>query len=40
LHQVHYARHPQANVRPVAMISQYDDLADDLFADIQKAIGG
>lgn len=39
LHQVHYARYPQANVKPVAMISQYDDLADELFADVQKAIG-
>src|ERR1039458_6036765 len=39
LHQIHYARHPQANVKPVAMISQYDDLADELFADVQKAVG-
>jgi hypothetical protein len=39
LHQVHYARYPQTSVKPVAMISQYDDLADELFADVQKAIG-
>jgi hypothetical protein len=39
LHKIHYARYPQANVKPVAMISQYDDLADELFADVQKTIG-
>jgi hypothetical protein len=39
LHQIHYARYPQANAKPVAMISQYDDLADDLFSEVAKAIG-
>jgi hypothetical protein len=40
LHQIHYARYPQANVKPVALIAQYDDLVDQLFADVGKAIGG
>ena len=39
LHQIHYARYPQANAKPVAMISQFDDLADELFAEVQIAIG-
>jgi hypothetical protein len=39
LHQIHYARYPQEKVKPVAMISEFDDLADELFESIAKAIG-
>jgi hypothetical protein len=38
LHKIHYARYPQAITKPVALISQYDDMADRLFADVAKAI--
>ncbi|WP_315800191.1 hypothetical protein [Bradyrhizobium sp. SZCCHNS3002] len=34
LHIVHYARYPQVPVRPVALISQYDDLADLIMSDV------
>jgi hypothetical protein len=39
LHEIHYARYPRSEARPVALISQYDDLADELFADVGNAIG-
>lgn len=39
LHETQYARYPRAEARPVAMISQYDDLADELFSEIAEAIG-
>jgi hypothetical protein len=39
LHQIHYARYPQAKVIPVALIALFDDLVDQLFANIAKAIG-
>jgi hypothetical protein len=38
LHQIHYARYPQAKVIPVALIAEFDDLTDQLFTDITKAI--
>jgi hypothetical protein len=34
LHVIHYARYPQVPVRPVALISQYDDLADQILNDV------
>jgi hypothetical protein len=37
LHQDHYARYPHAQARPVALIAQFDDLVDQLFADVAKA---
>jgi hypothetical protein len=37
LHQVHYARYPQATVKPVALIAQYVDLVDRLIADVGNA---
>ena len=38
LHIIHYARYPQVPVRPVALISQYDDLADQIFSDVNDTI--
>ncbi len=37
LHVIHYARYPQVPVRPVALISQYDDLADMIMLDVADA---
>jgi hypothetical protein len=37
LHQVHYARYPQAEVKPVALIAHFDDLVDQLIADVSQA---
>lgn len=37
LHVIHYARYPQVPVRPVALISQYDDLADTIMLDVADA---
>jgi hypothetical protein len=37
LHQVHYARYPQPDVKPVALIAHFDDLIDQLIADISQA---
>jgi hypothetical protein len=39
LHQSHYARYPQDNVIPAALIAQFDDLTDQLLADVTKAVG-
>ncbi|HVZ53075.1 MAG TPA: hypothetical protein VG986_13980 [Pseudolabrys sp.] len=39
LHKIHYARYPQIEVRPVALIGQFDDMTDQLFADVQAAVG-
>lgn len=38
LHVIHYARYPQVPVRPVALISQYDDLADQILNDVAEAL--
>jgi hypothetical protein len=41
LHKLHYARYPQVEVKPVpARISEYDNMLDQLFADIENALGG
>ena len=41
LHMVQYARYPQIEVKPVpANISEYDDMLDQLFGDIENALGG
>jgi hypothetical protein len=34
LHRTHYARYPDAAVKPVALIAQYDDMVDKLFDDV------
>jgi hypothetical protein len=39
LHQSHYARYPQDKVIPAALIAQFDDLTDQLLADVTKAVG-
>jgi hypothetical protein len=40
LHKVHYARYPQVETKPVpAHISQYDDVLDQLFGDVESALG-
>ncbi len=33
-----HARYPQVPVRPVALISQYDDLADMILNDVSDAL--
>jgi hypothetical protein len=38
LHVIHYARYPQVPVRPVALISQYDDLVDEILTEVGRAI--
>jgi hypothetical protein len=38
LHQVHYARYPQAEAKPVALIAYFDDMVDKLFTDISQAV--
>jgi hypothetical protein len=38
LHVIHYARYPQVPVRPVALISQYDDLTDQILHDAADAL--
>jgi hypothetical protein len=38
LHVIHHARYPQVPVRPVALISQYDDLADVILNDVSDAL--
>jgi hypothetical protein len=38
LHVIHYARYPQVPVRPVALISQYDDLADLILNDVSAVL--
>ncbi|MGX1165755.1 hypothetical protein AB7M16_002021 [Bradyrhizobium sp. USDA 372] len=40
LHVIHYARYPQVPVRPVALISQYDDLVDQILHDVTDALRG
>jgi hypothetical protein len=41
LHKVYYARYPQVETKPVpARISEYDDVLDQLFTDIESALGG
>ena len=40
LHSLHYARYPQVESKGVpAFISQYNDMIDQLFADISNALG-
>jgi hypothetical protein len=40
LHKIHYARYPQIEAKPVpAYISQYDDMVEQLFADVSAALG-
>jgi HEPN domain-containing protein len=39
LHRINYARYPQVPVRPVALISQFDDIADGLISKASKLIG-
>lgn len=36
----HYARYPQVPVRPVPLISQYDDLADQIMEDVRGVLAG
>jgi hypothetical protein len=38
LHKTHYARYPAYEAKPVAMISQFDDMVDQLFDDVAAAI--
>src|SRR5215469_15727822 len=38
LHQINYARYPKGEVKPVALISQFDDMVDKLFADVERVI--
>lgn len=38
LHVIHYARYPQVPLRPVALISQYDDLANQILQDVADAL--
>jgi len=37
LHQLHYARYPQRQAKPVTLAGQYDDLVDQLMDDVSKA---
>jgi hypothetical protein len=37
LHQVHYARYPQAKIKPVALIAHFDDMVDQLIQDVSQA---
>jgi hypothetical protein len=37
LHQVHYARYPQAEAKPVALIAHFDDMVDKLITDVSQA---
>ncbi len=37
LHQMHYARYPQATVKPVALIADFDDMVDQLITDVSQA---
>jgi hypothetical protein len=39
LHQIHYARYPTYETKPVVLISQADDMVDQLFEDVGAAIG-
>jgi hypothetical protein len=40
LHRIHYERYPKIESRPVpAYISQYDDMLDQLLADVRHALG-
>jgi hypothetical protein len=40
LHKIHYARYPQIESRPVpARISEYDEMLEQLFADVRAALG-
>jgi HEPN domain-containing protein len=40
LHMVHYTRYPNPEAQPVpAYISSYDDMVDQLFTDVRKALG-
>jgi hypothetical protein len=38
LHESHYARYPHASLKPVAPIAYFDDLVDQIFADVADAI--
>jgi hypothetical protein len=38
LHQIHYARYPASETKPVALIAQYDGMVDKLFEDVTVAI--
>jgi hypothetical protein len=37
LHKIHYARFTQIEARAVALIGQFDDMMDQLFADVSGA---
>ena len=40
LHKIQYARYPKIEVKPVpARISEYDGMVDQLFGDIENALG-
>ena len=39
LHKIHYARYPKLEVMPVALISQFDDLVEQLFSNVRDALG-
>lgn len=38
LHRCAYARYPQDKARPVALIAQFDEMVDQLIADISQAM--
>ena len=35
----HYARYPKLEVMPVVLISQFDDLVEQLFSNVRDALG-
>jgi hypothetical protein len=39
LHKTNYARYPKIEAKPVVLIAQFDDMTDQLLADIAAAIG-
>ena len=39
LHKIHYARYPRIETKLVPFISQFDDVVEQLFADVRQALG-
>ena len=40
LHRIHYARYPKIETKPIpAFISAYEDMVQQLFADVSDAFG-
>ena len=37
--KIHYARYPKLEAMPVALISQFDDLVEQLFSNVRDALG-